>query len=228
MFRFFMRPGYMGWFGKIPSVGDFAGRGMPQSLQETVYEWISSGMAAFVESRPEDWKTAFQASPFWHFLVGAGVWDKSALVGCVAPSVDKVGRLSPLMVLRSFDKRQIAKVLPPDSRWLYRVDVALRNIIGERVALDDVHHLLAQLAEVEERRDSTAGILSELGIGESPGGRKETFAWPELSASFSERDKHCFWWTESSPQSPSRQIVHEGAPDRNLFCRLMDEKVPNG
>ncbi|MDR1662269.1 MAG: type VI secretion system-associated protein TagF, partial [Azoarcus sp.] len=129
----------MGWFGKLPSVGDFAGKGMPRFVQEPVFAWMSSGMAALVQMWPEEWRDAYLVSPIWHFVINGGLWDKHALAGCLAPSIDKVGRCSPLMALRSFDKRGVRKVLPPDSRWLYRVDAAIRRIIGERIAVEDVH-----------------------------------------------------------------------------------------
>jgi type VI secretion system protein ImpM len=231
MLRFFKRPGYMGWFGKLPSVGDFAGKGMPFLLKETVHEWMSSGMAALAHSRPDDWQAAYLVSPVWHFIIGPGIWDKPPLVGCLAPSVDKVGRYSPLIVLRSFDKYKIFGVLPPESRWLYRVDTLLRRTIGERIPVDGLDSLLLQLVEAEKSgQNSTANILSDLGIGNAgadSGTQKDWFAWPELPGLFGERNDYSFWWSEPSSVHPLKQIVHCGTPDESLFCSLMDGGVPN-
>jgi type VI secretion system protein ImpM len=219
----------MGWFGKLPSVGDFAGKGMPVPLKESIHGWMSSGMAALAHSRPEDWQDAYLVSPVWHFVVGSGVWDRFALSGCLAPSVDKVGRYSPLIVLRSFNKSNLSGVLPPRSRWLYRVDAALRQVIGERISVDGLHDLLLQLIETEKGgRDSTADILGDLGIGNAgTGAQKDWFAWPELPGLFEEHNDRSFWWSEPSCKLPLKQIVHRGAPDEGLFCSLMDSGVPD-
>ncbi|MDR0716061.1 MAG: type VI secretion system-associated protein TagF [Azoarcus sp.] len=223
MFGFLASSRYMGWFGKLPSVGDFAGRGLPPPLRETVHKWISSGMAALARSRPGDWRDVYQVSPVWHFAINAGIWDKPALIGCLAPSVDKVGRYSPLLALRSVDRRGIDKVLPPDSRWLYRIDAALRSVIGERMPVDHVLGALKRQTHGDGGDNSTAGILGDLGI--SDGALlpcKEWFSWPDLPALFNERADRSFWWAEPAPKLPPRQIIHCGPPDDDLFCLLMN------
>jgi|GEM_PF-387287 len=233
MLRFFKRsPDYMmGWFGKLPSVGDFAGKGMPVPLKETVHGWMSSGMAALKCAHPTEWQGAYLVSPVWHFLIGPGIWDRSALIGCLAPSVDKVGRYSPLIVLRSFDKSDLSSVLPPESRWLYRVDATLRRVIGERISISGLHDLLLQLMEDEESgRNSTVNILSDLGIGNAracASAQKDWFTWPELPELLKARSNSSFWWSEPSSVQGMKQIVHSGAPNDNLFCLLMDGGVSN-
>lgn len=231
MLRFFKRrPAYMGWFGKLPSVGDFAGKGIPYSIRENVHQWMASGMAALARMRPKDWQSAYRVSPVWHFLVGAGFWGKSPLAGCLAPSIDKVGRCSPLIVLRSFKKGDVSSILPPESRWLYRVDTALRRAIAERLPVDSLHSLLAQLAEAEKNEKNTTGsILSDLGICHETGcddAQKDWFVWPELPELFKERNGRSFWWSPPSSVHSLRRITHCGAPDDPLFCSLMDGGAP--
>jgi type VI secretion system protein ImpM len=216
----------MGWFGKLPAVGDFAGKGLPHPLNETLHGWMSNGMAAFVREFPENWQAAYHIAPLWHFLIGAGLWDKPALIGCFAPSIDKVGRHSPLIALRSFNKRQIQAVLPPQSRWQYRVDITLRRTIAERISVQELSDCLLQLTEAERGGNSTANILSDLGIGgsgEAPTVLQDHFTWAELPALFTERKRHSFWWAEAADFSehPAKRIIHEGLPDESLFCKLM-------
>ena len=222
---------YMGWFGKLPSTGDFAGRGMPRALQEVVHDWISSGMAALACLHQEDWQDGYLVSPVWHFAVNSGIWDNPALVGCVAPSVDKIGRYSPLMAVRAFDWRDISLVLPPRSRWLYQVDEILRRVISEGIAVEEVYDLLAEKLESEavtrQNENSAAGILGDLGIVDSStvDVGKAWFSWPDLPTLFADRSNRSFWWAEPSPKSPPRKIIHSGKPDSSLFCLLMDGGV---
>jgi len=229
----FSSPKYMGWFGKLPSTGDFAGRGIPRALKETVHDWISSGMAALACLHPEDWLDAYLVSPVWHFVINSNIWDNSALVGCIAPSVDKIGRYSPLMAVRAFDRRDIALVLPPRSRWLYQVDEILRRVISERIVVEKIYDLLAQQLEAEaaaeQDENSAAGILGDLGIVDGTVGvAKAWFSWPELPSLFADRNNRSFWWSEPSPKSPPRQIIHSDKPDTSLFCLLMGGGVHYG
>jgi type VI secretion system protein ImpM len=230
MISFFSPPKYMGWFGKLPAVGDFAGRGIPRPMQETVYQWVSGGMALFVQSQPENWREIYETSPIWHFVINATVWDKSALIGCLAPSVDKVGRRSPLIVLRTFNKRDIAKVLPPESRWLYRVEATLRRIINERIAVDDVLDLLKQQRSdaFGLKKGSSAGILNELGIADNASNpaANRWFSWLNLPFLFAERSDRSFWWAEPAPGEPLVQIIHDTPPDADLFFQLMMAGTP--
>jgi len=222
---FFTTPKYMGWFGKLPSVGDFAGRGMSGHLQETIHQWIAGGMMTLVEAQPQEWLDAYLVAPVWHFVMNAGVWDGPALTGCIAPSVDKVGRYSPLLALRSFDKRRVSEVLPPQSRWLYQVDATLRRVIRDRLPVDSVLGALQEQLNLEDKmtnRDSAAGILNDLGIIDGiSDANKAWFSWPDLPTLFKDRKDRSFWWSEPSPKRPPRQIIHSGSPDEVLFGLLM-------
>jgi len=219
----------MGWFGKLPSVGDFAGRGIPQSLQGTVHEWTSSGMAALARMYPGEWRDIYLLSPVWYFVMNASIWDKNALMGCIAPSFDRVGRCSPLLALRSFDAKDINEVLPPKSRWLYKIDTVLRRIVAEKIMVENVFNILEQQNDIEANSDNTASILSDLGIIDGvTENRYGWFSWPDLSVLFAERADRSFWWTEPSPKLPPRQIIHRGSPDESLFCLLAARGFSNG
>ena len=216
-------PIYMGWFGKLPSVGDFVGRGLPSSLREIIYGWISSGMMALAQSQPENWRDAYLVSFVWHFVIHPNIWDKPALSGCLAPSVDKVGRCFPLLVLRSFNKCDVGRTLPPASRWLHQINAALRDIIGEHTAVDQVLDVLKRQAPVDAKeKDSMTNILDELGIvDDASTPLEEWFSWPDLAELFTKRADCSFWWAEPAPNLPPRQIIHHGLPDDELFCLLM-------
>ena len=230
---FFSLPKYMGWFGKLPSGGDFAARGIPRPLLETIHQWISSGMTKAASLWPEDWQAAYLVSPVWHFAINAGTWDTDALTGCIAPSVDKIGRYSPLIMLRSFDRRDIKMMLPPRNQWLYETDRLLRRVIGERLGADEILSQLASQPGVGEDiavgQESAAEILGDLGIVD---GTRDSFSdaggwfsWPDLPALFLDRKDRSFWWAEPSHKSAPRQIIHSGPPDDRLFCLLMDGGV---
>lgn len=215
----------MGWFGKLPAVGDFAGRGLPHSLESTLYAWFAEGMRTLVCGDPEAWRDAYMVSPIWHFAVNEGVWGAHPFIGCLAPSVDRVGRRSPLIALRSVDRRDMSSALPPKSGWLYTVDAGLRRAISDSLAVETVMATLETAKRAEDARvhegASAANILCELGIMQEPTVNRSRFSWPDLPERFHERTHRSFWWAEPSPKQPPRQIIHSGPPDAELFSLLM-------
>jgi len=218
---------FVGWFGKLPAVGDFASRGLEQEEQRAIHQWIAQGMRALAQRDPEEWHHAYLVTPVWHFVINAGVWHQHAIQGCLAPSLDKVGRYSPLLIMRSFESPHLADVLPPRSDWAYRVDTKLRQVIGQRLPIEQVLQGVDALFSPQQTQQhalSAAGILNELGIREEKDARdarKRWFSWPDLERLFSARNHRSFWWAEPSPKQPPRQIIHSGQPDEELLVLLM-------
>ena len=217
------KPPLVGWFGKLPVLGDFAGRGLPLALREHVHAWCAGGMGRLTERHGEAWKAAYQLAPVWHFAMNAHIWDARPLVGCVAPSVDRIGRCSPVLALRSVDGARMTEHLPPRSRWLFEVEALLRQVIRGDLSVDAIQSGLEAALEADgtQRRegDSAGDILADLGI--ATGANPNWFSWPDLAERFTERKGRSFWWAEPSPRQPPRQIIHNGAPDEDLFELLM-------
>jgi type VI secretion system protein ImpM len=90
-----------GWYGKLPSLGDFASRRLTPLFVEPWDRWLATGLASWRES-DESWLEAFLAAPTWRFALGAGVpfEESPGYAGVLMPSVDRVGRYFPLTVVR--------------------------------------------------------------------------------------------------------------------------------
>lgn len=102
-----LRPLAFGWHGKLPTRGDFVGRGLPRVWLRTWDDWVQRAMAdaarridaALLRER------LLGMSP-WHFLAlpdagapsGAPLWT-----GVVLPSTDRVGRIFPLLFAQAYD-----------------------------------------------------------------------------------------------------------------------------
>lgn len=97
--------GTPGWYGKLPSLGDFAMRRLPVHFVEAWDGWLVRGLAGWRDASP-DWPAAYLAAPSWCFVLGPGVMPPAprasrpgpAWAGVLMPSVDRVGRYFPLTI----------------------------------------------------------------------------------------------------------------------------------
>lgn len=87
-----------GWYGKIPSLGDFAFRRLPSQFISQWDNWLQQCIRTSQLSLGEDWLATYLTTPIWRFLLLPGVIDTHTWTGLIMPSVDKVGRHFPLTV----------------------------------------------------------------------------------------------------------------------------------
>lgn len=91
-----------GWFGKLPGMGDFAHRRLPEAFRETWDHWLHDGLMRLRE-RHADWTARYLEAPLWCFVLGRGVVGERLWLGVLMPSVDGVGRYFPFTVAIAFD-----------------------------------------------------------------------------------------------------------------------------
>jgi type VI secretion system protein ImpM len=215
--------GQPAWFGKLPSESEFFSRRMLPDFGSAIEEWMRDGMKHLAVTEPEEWRERYLVAPLWHFAMTPDIWSREAVVGCLAPSADRFGRAFPLIVLQGFRGEALGALLPPQCDWLPELDQLARDCVGQSMASEEFDRRVIELTRAADIKglDSTSGILKDLGIAESGKGRPQThFPWPDLREQFPLRRCRSFWWAETAPSRPARQIVHSGMPDSALF-RLM-------
>lgn len=87
-----------GWFGKIPYLGDFASRRLPQNFIGAWDSWLQQSVASSRNQLGARWLEIYLHSPIWRFVLMPGVIGNNFWAGLTMPSVDKVGRHFPLTV----------------------------------------------------------------------------------------------------------------------------------
>jgi type VI secretion system ImpM family protein len=88
----------VGFFGKLPSHGDFVQRKVSPALVEFWDNWLVQGIASSQEILGEGWQDAYYTSPLWHFTLSSGIVGNSLITGLMMPSVDTSGRAYPFTV----------------------------------------------------------------------------------------------------------------------------------
>lgn len=87
-----------GWYGKIPALGDFASRRLPNDFVNVWDPWLQGALAASRSALRERWQHVYLNSPVWRFALLPGVCSDSCWAGVMMPSIDKVGRHFPLTI----------------------------------------------------------------------------------------------------------------------------------
>lgn len=194
-----------GFFGKLPSVGDFVSRGLDRSRIEAVDGWFQRGLGALQQS-DTDWLSAYLVAPVWCFAVPAGLWGEQACGGALMASVDRVGRYFPLMVLADLDD-DLAKDHPRLCAHLRALSQflpsALRDLPSPDAFAEQLNELAWRSPDIPPSRPTVLERFQPQGNGSA-------------------------WWAVLRHDRPFLQISHRGAPDAELFGQLFAAWVEQG
>lgn len=82
----------VGFFGKLPSRGDFTRAGLSRALAEAWDGWLRSTPPAL------DGRRRWPDRPAWRLALAPGLCGARRMTGVVVPSADAVGRPFPLLL----------------------------------------------------------------------------------------------------------------------------------
>ena len=89
----------VGFYGKLPSHGDFLRRRVSDAFVDAWDAWLRECLAASRTALGDRWLNVYLTSPAWRFVCAAGACGPMPVIGLVAPSVDQVGRYFPLTLV---------------------------------------------------------------------------------------------------------------------------------
>jgi type VI secretion system protein ImpM len=227
--------GSPGFFGKLPSRGDFVTRRLSTDFVSRWDAWLQSALAASQAALGSHWLDVYLTSPMWRFAVSPGVCDREAHLGVVIPSVDKVGRYFPLTAAAPCGRGGAALALAFELDSWYS---AIENL------------LLATLAETPLELDAFDERLSRLvvtgGLAVSGG---EAWSRPmspcdahmhwhcTVPAADSIRDamppllsealaggigRYGVWWTQGSERVAPCALIASELPDPEACIAMLD------
>jgi len=88
-----------GFFGKIPSRGDFLSRRVPPGVAAAWEHWLQDLTLGVREAGERGWQDAWLTAPLWHFVLGRNLAGPHGAAGVMMASADRVGRLFPFSVI---------------------------------------------------------------------------------------------------------------------------------
>jgi type VI secretion system protein ImpM len=150
----------VGFYGKLPSHGDFLRRRVDDDFLRIWDEWLQQSMAASRAALGEGWLDVYLTSPAWRFACDAGLFGRKGFAGVVAPSVDRVGRYFPLTVVFEIPEHaQPFMVAQRGEAWFDRIErLILETLAQEHVDLELFDEQLIASATDLELRSWTSAI----------------------------------------------------------------------
>jgi type VI secretion system protein ImpM len=82
----------VGFYGKLPSHGDFLRRRVPDAFVSVWDRWLQECLVASRAALADRWLDVYLTSPAWRFVSAPGALGPRAIIGLMVPSVDRVGR----------------------------------------------------------------------------------------------------------------------------------------
>ncbi len=137
----------IGWYGKIPSLGDFISRSLPANFIDIWDTWLQKAMATSREQLGEQWLDLYLTSPIWRFILMPDVCGNTNLwAGILMPSIDKVGRHFPLTLATEIVPHpQALSSLLSAQAWYSALEQAALASLDLNISPDDLDQSLAQL-----------------------------------------------------------------------------------
>ncbi|WP_260602565.1 type VI secretion system-associated protein TagF [Variovorax sp. MHTC-1] len=188
-----------GWFGKLPGMGDFANRRLPETFRSEWDRWLQQGLAR-LRLRHEDWTDRYLQAPLWCFVLGEGVIGAGGWLGVMMPSVDGVGRYFPFTIAAELVSSRPAlqgPVLARTQHWW---------TLAAQVALEGLEHDLDAQRFDARLQELFAGFAAEAGEGDRP-----PLALPVA--------RHSLWFTDPvAERGPG--MTSKGLPQDDQFDAL--------
>lgn len=148
-----------GFYGKLPSHGDFVQAGLPRLFVREYDNWIARVLPASQKRLGPAWLPAWLEAPIWRFILPAGVWGEQAAFGLWMPSVDHVGRYFPF-VLAACVETNVAPACATVGAFLGAAEgtglAALNGTLPAAAIVRQLSRLSGPVLELPARPDGTA------------------------------------------------------------------------
>lgn len=228
-------PGSVGFFGKLPGMGDFVQRRLPAAF---VSAWDSGFEAAVDAAKTElgdAWRATWMAAPAWRFALMPGVCGAPAWVGVTGPSVDRVGRGFPMVLACPLtDADVFSRIVRTGAGWFDALERAwggaeitpaaeLFDVVA--AALPSPSNWLAEIIANQPSSIDWSQADAWRMPWQAPGDDPQLAAW--LGACMAVEDG-CLWWTRGGARVPPGALLTRGLPRPQAYAAFLDAARASG
>lgn len=229
----------VGFYGKLPSHGDFLRRRVSDAFVEVWDGWLQASVAASRAALGVRWLDIYLTSPVWRFACASGACGPSPVIGLMVPSVDRVGRYFPLALIAEMarDVSPITAALESAS-FFERAEQLMVDALASDTLNFDAFDASVTALRSELRDDalmppvlldtSAAALVNDattdrwhipIGSASLLGTVFHQLLSARLGALYGPL---VVWWTEGSSMVEPGCLITSGLPDPDGFASFLD------
>lgn len=218
--------GQPGFFGKIPTHGDFISRRLKRTFVEPWDQWLRQGLQASRERLGPAWQDLYLNGPLWRFALDRDVAGPDPIVGVLMPSVDKVGRYFPLTLAVETTAGSLPfHLLAEAGPWFQSTEDLALSCLDESFDLATFDDRLAGLGlplgpdePVTEPFPGSSPAGTVIAPGDDSASAQSELADQLAAIAFSHPS---LWWTEGAINMPANLQVFDRLPPASTFAELL-------
>ncbi|HVS76945.1 MAG TPA: type VI secretion system-associated protein TagF, partial [Steroidobacteraceae bacterium] len=220
----------IGFYGKLPSHGDFLARRVDEGFRAAWDEWLQRCLACSQGDLGDQWLDCYLTSPMWRFFLSDGIAGPASYAGLLLPSVDRVGRYFPLTVVTELPPGTPALAFSmAAARWFGEIEqLCARALEDTALDLDSLDAALAATA------DRLAG-LDQVPAPRAFSGASTQWHWPArstgelasavapalMTAAQGALRPLAMWWTDGSQHVHPCVLLTRSLPRPESFSALL-------
>ncbi len=225
-----------GFYGKLPSHGDFLSRRLPRNFIEPWDQWLQGGLAASQQQLGKNWLNHFLVSPIWQFALTPGLCGDDAWAGVMMPSVDRVGRYFPLTLAARANTLDVQQLFDPSCDWFEALSQLALSTLDYQFNLDDFDARLQAL----RLADFLAGQKDPIRQLAPSSAARQAFQFqlarlddtPQAFTALTEQLQQrflaqcSFWRSVSGEDDSARFLVCDGLPPIDAYLGFLNDAWP--
>jgi type VI secretion system protein ImpM len=137
----------LGYYGKVPTQGDFISKGLPRSFIEPWDIWLQEAIFTSQQQLGSRWLEYYLTSPIYHFILAPGICGNTGWLGILMPSVDKIGRYYPMTIALMLDASINPFVAIQKQHWFDNLEQLALSCLHEGYRIDDFNQDLERLRQ---------------------------------------------------------------------------------
>jgi type VI secretion system protein ImpM len=215
-----------GWYGKLPGLGDFASRRLPEGFIRQWDEWLQDNLSATRMRLGQGWLDRYLTMPIWRFVLLPGLVDPLGWAGVLMPSVDRVGRQFPLTLAVALPSdAATAHVLFEAADWFGDLEDAALGMLDPTRGPDELDRALSNCGLVPPAApslDGPAGAVRRLPSVDGFGLLAKAEA---LRAWTSHLGWKGLWWSRGRVDGDPLMLTCAALPTAQEFAWLVEGRA---
>jgi type VI secretion system protein ImpM len=221
--------GETGFFGKLPSHGDFIMQRLPRYFVDCWDQWVRASLAQSREAVGEDeWSERYLVTPIWRFYWSGGVCGEQPWLGLFMPSVDNGGRSFPMLVATRLGRgAKLRAAMAQTEGWFDRLEEILLSSLDDRADLEDFDRLVRQqtLKQIAGGPAAAAGGQSneakiQVDTECEPLSALDRIPWADIACTCA---KFSVWWAKGEGAG-HRLLFFGGLPAPDDFADFLSDQ----